>query len=336
MRPKRTSSDGSRIVIEHAALHVPTFVIDDIEIPQEALVAALEASNINVAAGPDGGLTASAAGNSSAGGNFSEAIPGIGDAGPAIDLLDPTALQFGTLDEEILLPALEFDALDEETSLPAFVNRGPSISVDGNPSGGGSIAFSDHTVYESYLPGGSTRPGGFVMRLSEEGGPNQEEGEDLSKTTGTFTLSDPDGLSDIASLTINGVSYSLGELEGLQINGAYGVLTIVSFNTTTGEATYTYTLTSPYDSDGPEAPATEQDKDIFTLTVTDRGGLSASGNLRIDIVDDGPEIRGFNQSEMWLEVSEADFDADDFVDASAFFKGLVYVYGADGSDSEIR
>src|SRR5690606_31997150 len=67
--------DGSRIVIEHAALHVPTFVIDDVEIPQEALVAALEASNINVAAGPDGTLTAAAAGSESAGGNFSEAIP---------------------------------------------------------------------------------------------------------------------------------------------------------------------------------------------------------------------------------------------------------------------
>ena len=26
--------DGTRIVIEHAALHVPTFVIDDVEIPQ--------------------------------------------------------------------------------------------------------------------------------------------------------------------------------------------------------------------------------------------------------------------------------------------------------------
>ena len=46
--------DGTRVVIEHAALHVPTFVIDDVEIPQEALVAALEASNINVAAGQIG------------------------------------------------------------------------------------------------------------------------------------------------------------------------------------------------------------------------------------------------------------------------------------------
>ncbi len=40
------------------AANIPTFVIGDIELPQVALFAALEGSNINVAAGPDGSFSA--------------------------------------------------------------------------------------------------------------------------------------------------------------------------------------------------------------------------------------------------------------------------------------
>lgn len=311
--------DGSRIVIEHAALHVPTFVIDDVEIPQEALVAALEASNINVAAGPDGTLTASAAGNSSAGGNFSEAVPGIGDAGPAIDLLPPTALQFGTLEEEILLPA--------------FTNSGPSISLDGNAGGSaGGIALSDQTVYESYLPNGSARwsPGG-MMSLSEGGEQNPQEGIDLSRATGTFTISDPDGLSDIASVTINGTPYSLAALEGLVIQGAYGEMKILSFNAATGQATYSYTLKEAFHStNGDKSPDIEQDKDIFTLTITDRGGLSASASLRIDIVDDKPEIV-LRESEVVpsAEVDETVLGKVATFEAHALFPEGSFHFGAD-------
>ena len=322
--------DGTRVVIEHAALHVPTFVIDDIEIPQEALVAALQASNINVAAGPDGTLTASAAGSNSAGGNFGEAIPGIGDAGPAIDLLGPTALQFGTLDDEILLPA--------------FVNRGPSISLDGGVGGSaGGIAVSDRLVYEYDLPNGSARSpqSGFgVSPLkqfnfegSSEGGQSAGGGTGPNATVkGVFVISDPDGLSDIAGIRINGQTFAPGDLAGKTFTGLYGTLTIVSFNAATGEAVYSYTLTKAYHSDGGDnGPTTEQDRDIFSLTVTDRGGLSASANLRIDIVDDVPKIFGQASSELpQAGVDETTFNLDASVAVEDFFGGLSYTYGADG------
>jgi len=330
--------DGSRVVIENAALHVPTFVIDDVEIPKEALVAALEASNINVAAGPDGTLTASAAGNPSAGGNFAEAIPGIGDAGPAIDLLDPTALQFGTLDEEILLPA--------------FANRGPSIGFGGGSSGSvGGITFANHVVDEAYLPNGSRGGNGFVRPFALSDEPSQEEGSDPSMATGAFTVSDPDGLGDIASITISvgGTSgtYTLGQLAGLEIHGEYGDLTILSFNAATGEATYTYKLREPFDSDGPDGTQgedlqgrnLENDRDVFTLTVTDRGGLSASGELRIDIVDDVPqapmaELESFTA----LKVDETNLgqdssSSDPSFNASDLFPEANLVFGADGKGS---
>ena len=264
--------DGSRIVIEHAALHVPTFVIDDVEIPQEALVAALEASNINVAAGPDGTLTAAAAGSESAGGNFSEAIPGIGDAGPAIDLLPPTALQFGAPEDRQLLAA--FDA----------PNRGPGIEFPPEGEGGaGGIDVLDQQVNEAFLDNGTHKRG------------------EMGKGTvdGAFRISDPDGLNDLAklSITIGGktTTLTMAELAGGKIDiagpDAHGTLTIHGYNPATGIVTYTYTLTSPVtDQVSNDGANIELDKDIFTITVTDKGGLGASATLKIDIVDDVPSI----------------------------------------------
>lgn len=121
--------DGSRVIIAHGALDIPTFVIDDVQIPREALIAALQANNINVAAGPDGQTSAVPA-NESSGGNFHEAIPGIGDAGPPIDLLPPTALRFPVLEEPQLLGALEGRAA-------------PSIeALTFDPPTGGTAAFT--------------------------------------------------------------------------------------------------------------------------------------------------------------------------------------------------
>ena len=44
--------DGSSITILNAALRIPTFLIGDVEIPELALTAALQANGIDVAAGP--------------------------------------------------------------------------------------------------------------------------------------------------------------------------------------------------------------------------------------------------------------------------------------------
>jgi len=266
--------DGSRVVIEHAALHVPTFVIDDVEIPKEALVAALEASNINVAAGPDGTLTASAASSNSGGGNFGEAIPGIGDAGPAIDLLGPTALQFGTLDEQLLFPALDDP------------NDAPSVLLFPDPRGGAAgLAVGHETVDEAGLADGTS--------------PDSSEGQSFKATaSGTFQISDPDGLGDIASLTINGQSFAIDGLVNQSIIGNFGTLTITEYNPATGVATYKYELTSPVKSPTSPGPDVEEDRDIFTLTVTDKSGLSASAELHVNIVDDVPVASLHLQSEV--------------------------------------
>ncbi|MDE1994728.1 MAG: hypothetical protein KGI75_19645, partial [Rhizobiaceae bacterium] len=59
-------ADGTRIVIVNGALHVPTFLIGEVTLPQQAIVAALQQQGVNVAEGPDGSYHA---GNSAGSGH---------------------------------------------------------------------------------------------------------------------------------------------------------------------------------------------------------------------------------------------------------------------------
>ncbi|MDX1269426.1 MAG: VCBS domain-containing protein, partial [Oceanisphaera sp.] len=100
--------------------------------------------------------------------------------------------------------------------------------------------------------------------------------------SGTFTLSDADGLDDLQSVTINGVTVAIGSLAGSQFIGAHGSLTISAYNTATGVASYSYELTSPT-TDGPGI-----ESDSFTLSVSDGTASSAPASIVIEIVDDVP------------------------------------------------
>ncbi|WDZ81077.1 type I secretion C-terminal target domain-containing protein (plasmid) [Ensifer adhaerens] len=249
--------DGSTITIHNAALKVPTFVIGDAEIPRETLVAVLGENGINVAAGPDG--TISVVSNQSSGGGFGDANADIGHAGPVIDLLPPTSLQFPTLEATELLPF----TLDP--------NDNPSIIPDGGGSDPSGIVVSDRQVDEAGLASGS------------------RAGDGSASVSGVFTISDPDGLGDISSLTINGQTFAIGGFVGQSVAGIFGVLTITAYDPVTGVAQYTYELTSPVAGAGPGANV-EQDRDTFNLTVTDGDGATGTATLRIDVVDDIPVI----------------------------------------------
>ncbi len=58
--------EGSELVVTGGAINIPTFLIGDVELPQEALFAALDASDINIAARPDGYSASTRAPNSNA------------------------------------------------------------------------------------------------------------------------------------------------------------------------------------------------------------------------------------------------------------------------------
>ncbi|TPM92570.1 VCBS domain-containing protein, partial [Mesorhizobium sp. B2-1-3A] len=140
-------------------------------------------------------------------------------------------------------------------------NDTPTITVDtGNPGGANDM------VYEAGLPAGS------------------KVGPTTIDVDGTFKVSDPDGLSDVASVTVKGTTILIANLGNNNvINGDHGTLTITSYNAATGVATYVYHLTSPT-TDVPNVTET----DVFGLTVTDKTGANAPAAITIEIVDDVP------------------------------------------------
>ncbi|MCA0278190.1 MAG: DUF5801 domain-containing protein [Proteobacteria bacterium] len=240
-------ADGSVIVIKDAASNVPTFLLGDVEVPRVALIAALEAGGINVAFGADGSISANSGGASSSGGNFELPAGGIGDGFDLSMLLPPTALAFPQYD-------------GEELTIGERINRAPSIDIAPGIGGGSAI------VHEAGL---------------DEGGSNAGAASEFA--TGTFKLSDPDGLSDLKTLTINGKTVSIADLVGQTFDGQHGTLTITGYDPVTGVATYRYELTGAT-TDVPGADETDR----FTLVVSDGKASSAPASITIEIVDDVP------------------------------------------------
>ncbi|WP_292455097.1 VCBS domain-containing protein, partial [Mesorhizobium sp.] len=246
--------DGSEIVIKDGALNVPTFILGDVEVPRVALIAALEASHVDVAFGADGSISAGGNGApGSAGGNFSVPPGGIGDGFGLTALLPPTALQFGQPEHRELFPSL---AADKGVSVVAV-----------------SLLSPDEAASETGL----------------NGGPSQSPGSDApsnaeTSSIGTITIDAPDG---IGSIVINGVTVTG---TGQQIQGQFGYLTIVSFNPSTGAIEYNYTVTEsvthPEHTSGYDPNDTVPDN--FSITVTDSDGDTASTTFAVAIIDDVP------------------------------------------------
>ncbi|TPL69277.1 Ig-like domain-containing protein, partial [Mesorhizobium sp. B2-3-15] len=258
-------ADGSVIVIKDGALHVPTFIIGDVEVPRVALIAALEASHVDVAFGADGSISAGGSTTSSAGGNFEQPAGGIGDGFGLSALLPPTALQFGQPDHRELFPSLLPD------STPSIADLTPSV-------GGG-----DTTVNEKGLPASSGAEGSGELAAPGTDGDTSEH------NTGTFTITSPDGIGSltIAGQVISGAALANSASAPIEITTPLGnTLTINGYDASTGQVSYSYTLVHGAVHPG---PGTDSIFDDMTLTVTDTDGdVSAPGTLSVQIIDDVP------------------------------------------------
>jgi T1SS-143 domain-containing protein len=290
--------DGSRIIVEGGALDIPTFIIGGTEIPQEALQLAFTASNIDVAAGPDGSL-AIVSSPDSGGNNFAVDVPGIGDAGPPIGLLDPTELQFGAL--EANEPGGADNVGPEFSFLPGGVNilgvivdedaLGGSEDGDGNPAGD---------------PNDGSPP------VDPDGTNPYKVGGNTEIVEGQFQLSDPNGLTDLETLTITPPggapqTFQISTLVGSQVQGTYGILTITAYDPATGIGTFEYELTGNFDSaTADNGENIEFGADSFTFVVSDGSLSSAPATLNVDIVDDVPQLwcQGNGEGEGEGEVSQ--------------------------------
>ncbi|SDA92272.1 membrane fusion protein, adhesin transport system, partial [Mesorhizobium qingshengii] len=225
-------ADGSVIVIKDGALNVPTFIIGDVEVPRVALLAALEASHVDVAFGADGSISAGPGGQtSSAGGDFSVPPGGIGDGFGLSALLPPTDLQFGLLDRrELTVAPLEKDST-------------PSIDLIGSA-----------TVYEAGLP----------ARGGESAGSN--EAANSETTSGTIGFTSPDGIQTVSlgGHVLTGVAQTFTDATGsltasYVYNAATGAGTIsysyTLLDNTSGDNTNASFAVVVTDADGDSAPA---------------------------------------------------------------------------------
>ncbi|MCX7186991.1 MAG: retention module-containing protein [Methylophilales bacterium] len=130
---------------------------------------------------------------------------------------------------------------------------------------------------------------GFIL-VNEAGLTNGTQASDdngLTQGQGTFTVSDPDGLADISTVTINGVTFDLGSTPD-PIIGSHGTLTITGYDN--GVYSFTYELTSPVNGPATEGTDTVYGGEVFNITVTDNSGASGSANLNINVIDDVPSI----------------------------------------------
>ncbi len=270
-------ADGTEIVIVNGALHVPTFLLGEVELPQQAVIAALEQSNINVAAGPDGSYSASSS-PSSSGANFQDTI--AGNAG------DPTQLA------SLLADTQQADASpnrtpDQSNDVP-FITASTLLTVTEVSDGNGGFSTQVVNGQFGFVPGNDF---GTITSIGLSDSLDMQEGTQI----GTHV-----------DLTSNGQAVTVS-VNGLTITGSVDgqpVFTLTVTNIQSGA--YTFTQFGPLDHpDKGESGADDVLRLQFSYTVTDKNGDRVTGIGSIDIRDDAPviDLKGASDDVTVSEVS---------------------------------
>ncbi|TPI09505.1 hypothetical protein FJW06_25910, partial [Mesorhizobium sp. B4-1-3] len=256
--------DGSEIVIKDGALNVPTFILGDVEVPRVALIAALEASHVDVAFGADGSISAGGNGSpGSAGGNFEHPASGIGDGFGLTSLLPPTDLAFGQPEHRELFPGLvEKDSTISLTGAPPTLVVDESYLPDGSHTGPGSTtdALSFANIF-TVVPGTGTPTVSYALSVTSQG----ETSNLVDSATGQAVV-----------LVLNG-----NTVEGHVGDAGGAVVFTMSVNTTTGVVTLTQDRAVHQDnlSNTPDDGISLASNLVkLTATVTDPGGHTASAS----------------------------------------------------------
>ncbi|WP_349363818.1 MAG: hypothetical protein ABL307_00005 [Roseitalea porphyridii] len=303
-------ADGTEVRIVGGAENIPTFLIGEIEIPQETVVAALEANNINVAAGPDGTLSASPPPPLGSGANFGDGEGGdLGEDGiQTLSLLGDTSLG-GDGDGGGLL------GLQAEDVAPTIAAAADQGAVDEEGLGGGNVGEPGN----GDLPGEATvATGDLNIVWGPDDGDVADSATDQDPVTGaagnrsvTFTapvaianVTVNAGTIDPATLTSRGeaLSYALDSDATVLTATAGGrtVFTVTLFDDDTGS--YRFELFDVLDhplQDDPSTGAVEtafEDDLVFTFsfTASDADGGAATdtvdGSFTVTVDDDTPVI----------------------------------------------
>ncbi|QFY59410.1 type I secretion C-terminal target domain-containing protein [Rhizobium grahamii] len=261
-------ADGTEIVIVNGALHVPTFLIGEVQLPQQAVIAALEESNINVAAGPDGSYSASSS-PSSSGAEFQDSLQP--------DANDPT--QLASLLADTQQPDVSPENTpDERNGVPVITTSGllTVTEIAGNEGG-----FQPQVVNGQF----GFNPGtdaGVISSIGFSDSLNMQEGTQ----NGTHADLTSDGKPVV--ITVDGMTIT-GTVDG------HTVFTLTVTNIETGA--YTFSQFAPIDHpDKGEAGADDVLRLQFSYTVTDKNGDSVTGIGSIDVRDDAPTVNTENDA----------------------------------------
>jgi T1SS-143 domain-containing protein len=256
-------ADGTEVTIINGALRIPTFIIGDVEVPQQVLLAVLEQDGVNVAAGPDGSYSATNSGPQSSGGDFEDSLQqSTEQAGPLAALLANTEFGDPNGDGNGLL--FDDTPIITDTAL-SFVSE--TANADG--------------TFENQIINGVF---GFV--------PGADTGQIASIAyVNTLNMDEPTQTGIATALTSGGVAVVVTvSADGLTLTGTAGG-TAVFILTVTDTATGAFTFQQLQALDHPDQGQSGADDLLrlqFTYTVTDKDGDTVIGNASIDIGDDGP------------------------------------------------
>ncbi|WP_374828309.1 DUF5801 repeats-in-toxin domain-containing protein [Mycoplana dimorpha] len=251
-------ADGSEVVIVGGASNVPTFLLGEVALPQQAVIAALEQNNINVAAGPDGSYSASSTALSS-GARFDEIQ---GSQGPEqIELIG----LLGDTTQPDAVPANTVLLFDD---IPLVAENAVLVVAEGANADG---SFENQIIDGRFgFDGGADV--GVITSVGLNGVTDPENGSAFGLTS--------DGKPVV--ITVNGLTIT-GTADGKV------VFTLTVTNAATGA--FTFAQRGPLDHpDKGETGSLDPLRLKFSYTVTDNNGSSATGTLSIDINDDGPTI----------------------------------------------
>ncbi|WP_426123624.1 DUF5801 repeats-in-toxin domain-containing protein, partial [Pararhizobium sp. PWRC1-1] len=301
-------ADGTEVTIINGALRIPTFLIGEVEVPQQVLLAVLEQDGVNVAAGPDGSYSATSSGPQSSGGNFEDSLQqSTPEAGPLADLLGNTEFGDPNGDGNGLL--FDDTPIITETAL-SFVTE--TANADGT--------FENQTIdgIFGFVPGADT---GQIASIAY---------------VNTLNIDEPTQTGFATALTSGGAAVVVTvSADGLTLTGTAGgavVFTLTVTNTATGAFTFEqlYALDHP---DQGQSGADDLLRLQFTYTVTDKDGDTVIGNASIDIRDDGPVANAGTGSTVEDEaVNGGNNEADD-LSAGVSGVSLNINWGADSANA---
>ncbi|UPK54117.1 retention module-containing protein [Aeromonas veronii] len=228
------------------------------------------------------------------------------------------------------------------TPAPNYDGAVPPVSyqvTDGQDTVTSTLVISITPVDEEVSLDGLTQEGGEVLvsdaNLADGSAPNAA----ALTQSGVFTFNAPDGVQTLAigaiQLISNGTVVALPvSIETPLGNGLQ--ITAITYDPVTGNGSVSYSYTLG-DNENHTRPANDTSlSESFSVVLIDSDGDTASDNLDVTILDDGPSIEADGQPEGELRVDESalvdeDGQATLTTSAMASYAGVFSaLFGADG------